>query len=152
MTTIADLQQRVGEELGVSRWFVIGQARIHEFADLTEDRQAIHIDPVAAAAGAFGAPIAHGFLCLSLLSAMLTDVLPTPTDRAVLINYGFDKVRFISPVRAGSRTRGCVKLTDSTARANGDQLNRYSVTVEIENEARPALVADWLTIERPVRA
>jgi acyl dehydratase len=152
MTTIADLQQRVGEELGASRWFVMDQVRIRQFAELTEDRQAIHIDPVAAAATAFGGPIAHGFLSLSLLSAMLSDVLPPLTDRAVLINYGFDKVRFVSPVRAGSRIRGRVKLAESTARANGDQLNRYSVTIEIENEPRPALIADWLTIERPSRA
>jgi acyl dehydratase len=151
MTTISDHQQRVGEELGASRWFAIGQARIDEFAELTEDRQAIHIDPVAAAATAFGGPIAHGFLGLSLLSAMLSDVLPPLTDRAALINYGFDKVRFVSPVRAGSRIRGRIKLTESTPRPNGDQLNRYSVTVEIENELRPALIADWLTLERPVR-
>jgi acyl dehydratase len=151
MTTIADLQQRVGEELGASRWFVIGQVRISDFAELTEDRQAIHIDPVAAAATAFGGPIAHGFLGLSLLSAMLADVLPPLTDRAVLINYGFDKVRFVSPVHAGSRIRGRMKLTESTPRSNGDQLNRYSVTVEIENAPLPALIADWLTIERRAR-
>ena len=152
MRTIADRQQCVGEELGLSRWFVMGQNRIDEFAELTEDRQAIHIHPVAAAATAFGGPIAHGFLGLSLLSAMLLDLLPPLAERAVLINYGFDKVRFVSPVRAGSRIRGRMKLTESTPRLNGDRLNRYSVTVEIENEPRPALIADWLMIERPARA
>jgi acyl dehydratase len=147
---LTEFQENVGREIGVSRWFPIGQARIDGFADLTEDRQGIHVDTASAAQSAFGATIAHGFLVLSLLSAMAAEVLPPFDDRAFSMNYGFDKVRFVSPVRAGARVRGRFTLAAASARANGDQLNRFSVTVEIEGETKPALIAEWLTLDRPV--
>ncbi len=147
---IAEFKENVGREIGVSRWFPIGQARIDDFADLTEDRQGIHVDTAAAAQSAFGATIAHGFLVLSLLSAMAAEVLPPFDDREFSLNYGFDKVRFVAPVRAGGRVRGRFTLVEASPRTGRDQLNRFAVTVEIEGETKPALVAEWLTLERPV--
>src|ERR1700733_148187 len=145
---IADFQQYVGKEIGVSRWFQITQGRINSFAEVTEDWQAIHIDPIAAARTSFGGTIAHGFLVLALLGPMLAETLPSFEDRAVAINYGFDKVRFVSPVSVDARIRGRFTLVEARSQPTGDQINRFSVRVEIEGLTRPALVADWLTMER----
>jgi acyl dehydratase len=147
---IAEFQENVGREIGVSRWFPIGQARIDAFADLTEDRQGIHVDTAAAAQSAFGGTIAHGFLVLSLLSAMAAEVVPPFDDREFSLNYGFDKVRFVAPVRAGARVRGRFTLVEASPRTGRDQSHRFAVTVEIEGATKPALVAEWLTLERPV--
>ena len=101
-TPVADLAGLIGQEIGVSRWITVDQARIDAFAEITEDRQFIHIDPVAAAHTPFGGTIAHGFLTLSLLSAMTYDAVP-PLEGVVMgVNYGFDKLRFLAPVPAGS--------------------------------------------------
>jgi acyl dehydratase len=148
---IVGFKEHVGQEIGVSRWFVIEQARIDAFAEITEDWQRIHVDTAIAAQLPFGATIAHGFLVLSLLSAMAADVLPAIDDREFAMNYGFDKIRFVSPVRVGSRIRGRFKLIEAVSRASGDQINRFAVMVEIEAETKPALVAEWLTLERPVK-
>ena len=146
---IADFRQYVGKEIGVSRWFEITQDRINGFADLTEDWQAIHIDPIAAAQTSFGGTIAHGFLVLSLLSPMLADMLPKFEDRAMAINYGFDKVRFVSPVSVDARIRGRFTLMEALSKLNGDRMHRFSVCVEIEGLTKLALVAEWLSLERP---
>jgi acyl dehydratase len=143
-TTLAELAGRVGEELGVSAWTRIDQARVDAFAEATEDRQFIHIDPVRAAATPFGGTIAHGFLTLSLLSMMAYEVIPEVEGLIASINYGFDKVRFLTPVRTGRSIRGRFKLAEATQKEPGRWLVRYEATVEIEGEARPALVADWL--------
>ncbi len=135
-----------GSEAGVSRWFAIEQPRIDAFAEITEDRQFIHIDPAAARATPFGGTIAHGFLTLSLLSALAMDALPQVEGRAMGVNYGFDKLRFVSPVRAGARVRGRFRIDGVTQRSPTEFMVRYAVTVEIEGAAKPALVADWLTI------
>jgi acyl dehydratase len=135
-----------GTEIGVSRWFAIEQKRIDAFAEITEDRQFIHIDPVAARASSFGGTIAHGFLTASMLSALAMDALPEIEGRAMGVNYGFEKLRFLSPVPAGARIRGRFKLESVTAKSPTEFLSRNNVTVEIEGGAKPALVADWLTL------
>ena len=149
---LVDFRHLAGREIGVSCWLLIDQQRIDAFADVTEDWQAIHVNAAEAVDSPFGCTIAHGFLVLSLLSAMLQDVLPPFEDRLFLINYGFDKVRFISPVRAGCRVRGKINLLDSSLRQRGSYLNKFSVVVEVENQPKPGLVAEWLTLEQTSEA
>ena len=120
------------------------QDRIDAFADATEDRQFIHVDPAAAAQTPFGGTIAHGFLSLSLLSRMAADVMQVPDTTKMAVNYGLDRVRFIAPVRAGKRVRGHFTLDAADDKAPGQLLLRHQVTVEIEGEAKPALTAQWL--------
>ena len=144
--SLAAFQARVGEETGVSRWFEITQARIDAFARTTEDEQFIHIDPEAAARTPFGGTVAHGFLTLAMLSAMAYDALPPVQGQSMGVNYGFEKVRFVAPVRAGARIRGRFRLAALTERAPGEWQARHVVTVEIEGGAKPALVADWLSL------
>ena len=139
-----DIRARVGSEIGTSDWILVGQDRITEFAETTEDRQFIHIDPAAAAQTPFGGTIAHGFLSLALLSRMAADVMQVPDTIKMAVNYGLDRVRFIAPVRAGSRVRGHFTLDAVEDKAPGQLLMRHSVTVEIENEPKPALTAQWL--------
>lgn len=134
----------VGKEIGVSPWHLIDQSRIDRFAEVTEDHQFIHVDPERARKTPFGTTIAHGFLTLSLLSVFAYEVLPSLEGAAMGVNYGFDKLRFLSPVRSGSRVRGCFTLTGATMRTPKELLARTGVTVEIEGEDKPALVADWL--------
>ncbi len=143
---IADLAARVGGARFASRWFALEQARIDAFAAATEDRQFIHVDPVAAAATPFGGTIAHGFLTLAMLSAMAEDALPPVAGLALSVNYGFDRVRFVAPVKAGARVRGVFALREATRRAPREWLMRYETTVEIEGADKPALVAQWLTM------
>ncbi|HLW90016.1 MAG TPA: MaoC family dehydratase [Roseiarcus sp.] len=143
---IEDLIARVGTETGVSRWFTIDQARIDAFADVTEDHQFIHVDPEAARETPFGGTIAHGFLTLSMLSALGQDALPRPEGVAMGVNYGFDKLRFVAPVPAGKRIRGRFVLQAVTQRGPLEYQMRNMVTVEIEGSEKPALVAEWLTM------
>ena len=123
---------------------MVDQARIDAFAETTEDRQFIHIDPAAAAQTPFGGTIAHGFLSLSLLSRMAADVMQIPESAIMAVNYGLDRVRFIAPVRAGKRVRGHFTLAAADDKAPGQLLLRHKVTVEIEGESKPALTAEWL--------
>lgn len=140
------LAARVSQEIGVSDWLTVTQERVDLFADATGDHQFIHVDPERAAReGPFGGPIAHGFLSLSMLTAFSLQVLPV-FEGAVGINYGFDKVRFLTPVRVGARVRGRFVLSEFTPRNDREFTTRYAVTVEIEGAARPALVADWITM------
>lgn len=144
---LADVNGLVGQEIGVSRWFTVDQTMIDRFAEATEDHQFIHTDPVRAAAETpFGGTIAHGFLSLSLLSAMNYDCLPRVIEQTMGINYGFDKVRFMTPVKSGARVRGRFTMADARFRGAGMLMITYDVTVEIENERKPALTANWLTI------
>lgn len=144
---LKDVPALVGSELGVSRWFVVDQTMIDRFADATEDHQFIHTDPVRAAAETpFGGTIAHGFLTLSLLSTMNFDCVPRILEQTMGINYGFDKVRFITPVKSGVRVRGRFVLDEARFRGAGMVTIRYDVSVEIEDERKPALTADWITI------
>jgi acyl dehydratase len=144
--SIEELRQKLGQEVGVSPWVDIDQKRIDVFADVTEDHQFIHVDPVAAKKSPFGTTVAHGFLTLSMLSKLAYSGLPNLKGRNMGVNYGFDKVRFISPVPAGARIRGRFKLAELVQRSDKEFMMRYAVTVEIEGKDRPALSADWLTL------
>jgi acyl dehydratase len=133
-----------GKEVGISEWHLVDQARIDAFAAATEDHQFIHVDPERARKTPFGSTIAHGFLTVSLLSVFSYEALPKLADVAMGVNYGTDKLRFISPVKAGARVRGRFTLTEATLRKPKELFTRTAVTVEIEGESKPALVADWL--------
>ncbi|CAD0183902.1 putative enoyl-CoA hydratase 1 [Ruegeria sp. THAF57] len=137
-------RDRVGKELGVSDWLTVDQARIDKFADATDDHQFIHIDPDRAAETPFGGTIAHGFLSLSLLVPLVQNGVPRIAGRTMGVNYGFDKIRFVSPVPAGARIRGRFHLAGLTDRDDGSIQTRMNVTVEIEGIDSPALVAEWL--------
>ena len=141
--SIQQLPGLVGQELGVSDWHVISQERINQFAEVTEDHQWIHVD-VDRATREIGGPIAHGFLTLSMLSAMTYQVAVIEGVSRGL-NYGFNKVRFLSPVPAGARVRLREKLTSVEEKAGGLALTR-ECTVEIEGQDKPALVAEWLGV------
>ena len=141
---IADIRDRVGKEIGVSSWLTMDQQRIDEFAESTEDRQFIHVDPQAAAQSPFGTTIAHGFLSLSILSRMAAVVMLVPDSTKMAVNYGLDRVRFIAPVKSGKRIRGRFRLDSVEEKAPGQLLLRHTVTVEIEGEEKPALTAEWL--------
>ena len=138
------IRSRVGEEVGVSSWIMIDQIRINAFADATEDHQFIHVDPAAAAQTSLGGTVAHGFLTLSLLSRMAAEAMLLPDTLKMAVNYGFERVRFLAPVRSGSRVRGRFRLDSIEEKAPGQILMRHSVTVEIESEEKPALSAEWL--------
>ena len=142
MTTAA---QFVGRELGVSDWVTVDQTRIDAFAACTGDRQWIHVDVERARRESpSGRPIAHGYLILSLVAAMLMDLGVVPPDAASALNYGLDKVRFIAPVKAGARVRMRAKLVSAEPQNGGRLLLKLQSTVEIEGEAKPALAADLL--------
>ena len=147
MTAVDALQGLIGQEVGVSRWIEVSQARIDAFADCTEDHQFIHVDPEAARATPFGGTIAHGFLTLSLASAMSYDAV-RPLDGVVMgVNYGFDKLRFLAPVPAGSRIRGRFRLLAADDKGQGRWLLKHELTVEIEGGDKPALIAEWLGMQ-----
>jgi len=144
VATLDEIKSRIGEEIGVSSWLTLDQARIDAFAEATEDRQYIHTDPAAAALTPFGGTIAHGFLSLSLLSRMGAEVFLAPEGVKMALNYGLDRVRFLAPVKSGKRVRGRFTLDSAEEKAPGQILFRYTVTVEIEGEEKPALTAEWL--------
>jgi len=138
-------QAMVGKEIGVSSWHLIDQPRIDTYADVIEDHQFIHVDPERAKKEtAFGTTIAHGFLTMSLMSIMSYEVMPVIAGTTMGVNYGFDKLRFISPVRSGKRVRGRFVLAEAKLRKPNELQSRTNVTVEIEGEDKPALVAEWL--------
>ena len=138
-------QDMVGKEIGVSSWHLLDQSRINLYADVIEDHQFIHVDPERAKEEtAFGTTIAHGFLTMSLMSIMSYEVMPVIEGTTMGVNYGFDKLRFISPVRSGKRVRGRFTLAEAKLLKPTELLSRTSVTVEIEGEEKPALVADWI--------
>jgi acyl dehydratase len=143
--TLDAYQNMVGKEVGVSSWHLLDQSRINLYADVIEDHQFIHVDPERAKEEtAFGTTIAHGFLTMSLMSIMSYEVMPVIECTTMGVNYGFDKLRFISPVRSGKRVRGRFTLAEAKLRKPTELLSRTSVTVEIEGEEKPALVADWI--------
>jgi acyl dehydratase len=144
VTSLDEIRDRVGQEIGVSSWLTISQQRIDEFAESTEDRQFIHVDPQAAAQTPFGTTIAHGFLSLSMLSRMAAEAMLVPDSTKMAVNYGLDRVRFIAPVKSGKRIRGRFRLDSIEEKAPGQLLLRHTVTVEIEGEEKPALTAEWL--------
>jgi len=141
-----DLKSWVGKETGTSDWFKIDQDRINQFADVTLDHQFIHIDPEAAAKTPFGTTIAHGFLTLSMLSHLASGSMLSVEGAVMGINYGCDKVRFLSPVKVDSEIRAKVKLMDVSEKPGNRLLLKSEVTMEIKDERHPALIAEWLTM------
>jgi acyl dehydratase len=147
--SLSDIQALVGTEAGLSDWITVDQAMIDAFAEATGDRQWIHTDPERAKAETpFGGTIAHGFLTLSLLSTMNFNCLPRIREQTLGINYGFDNVRFLAPVKAGKRVRCHFLLTHSRFRGAGMVMLTYDVSIEIEGERKPALTATWTTISQ----
>ncbi|WP_374763667.1 MaoC family dehydratase [Yunchengibacter salinarum] len=141
-----DVATYVGQEVGVSDWFPIDQDRINAFADVTKDHQFIHVDREAAAKTPFGTTIAHGFLTLSMLSYLIDGATLRVEGTVMGLNYGFEKVRFLAPVKVDSRIRLRVTIGDVQDKGAGRLLIRQDVTMEIEGEERPALTAQWLTM------
>ena len=144
---VANLDQirgKGGSEIGVSPWIEISQRDIDVFAEVTGDHQFIHVDPEMAAQTPFGGTVAHGFLTLSLLSQMAASVMYVPDNLKMAVNYGFEKVRFIAPVRSGKRVRGRFTLASMEEKRPGQWQFLHNVTVEIEGEDKPALTADWI--------
>lgn len=142
--SVQDYKALIGTEIGVSRWVEVDQKRIDTFAECTEDLQFIHVNPELARQTPFGGTIAHGFLTLSLLSTFAYDVFPPIAGRKMGVNYGMNKLRFLAPVRSGQRVRGRFKLLDVLERHKGVLQSTYEVTVEIEGEDKPALLAEWI--------
>lgn len=143
----ADLAGHIGQEVGVSDWILVDQARINAFADATEDWQFIHVDREAAARTPFGGTIAHGFLTLSLLSRMTFDATPVLEGTVMGVNYGLDRVRFLQPTPSGARVRGRFRLLEASEKGAGRWLLKHEVTVEIEGQDKPALIAEWLGMQ-----
>ena len=141
-----EMVNAVGTKFEPGEWIVVSQDRINTFADCTEDHQFIHIDEEKAAKTPFGGTIAHGFLTLSLLAKMVEDNGVVPENIVMGINYGFDKVRFLAPVRAGKRVRAHVAITAVDRKDDNRFLIKQSISVEIEGEENPALIAEWLTM------
>ncbi|MEM9168286.1 MAG: MaoC family dehydratase [Pseudomonadota bacterium] len=142
-----ELKDFVGKETGVSDWLLVDQERINVFADVTEDHQFIHVDEERAKATPFGGTIAHGFLTLSLLSRMAADGMLQLEGATAGLNYGFDRMRFMSPVHAGKRVRGVFTLMSADEKMPGRWTFKYAAKVEIEGEDKPALMAEWLSIQ-----
>jgi acyl dehydratase len=144
VASLEEIRSKVGQPIGTSGWIEVGQDRIEQFADATDDHQFIHVDQALAAQTPFGGTIAHGFLSLSLLSRMAADVMLIPDTTKMAVNYGLDRVRFLAPVKSGKRVRGHFTLDGVEEKAPGQLLIRQTVSVEIEGEEKPALTAQWL--------
>jgi acyl dehydratase len=140
--TMESLRDAAGTELGVSRWIVVGQDRIDAFAEATEDRQWIHVDPERAADGPYGTTIAHGYLTLSLLPPIMADLIAI-IDASARLNYGLNTVRFPSPVPAGSRIRGAARVVSVEEVPGGLQVV-IQVTIERAGGDKPACVAEYI--------
>jgi acyl dehydratase len=144
---MATAAQFVGRDLGDSDWVTVGQDRIDQFAACTGDQQWIHVDVERARRESpFGGPVAHGYLSLSLVAAMVMELGAIPPDAATALNYGLDKVRFIAPVKAGARVRMRARLAAAEPQSGERMLLKLQCTLEIEGEARPALTADVLCL------
>nr|WP_298140596.1 MaoC family dehydratase [uncultured Pseudomonas sp.] len=143
---VAELQNYVGKELGRSDWMTIDQERINQFAECTGDHQFIHVDPEKAKLTPFGTTIAHGFLSLSLVPKLMEGIMIMPQGLKMAINYGLDSVRFIQPVKVGSKVRLAVTLVDATEKNPGQWLLKARAVLEIEGQEKPAYVAEPLTL------
>lgn len=140
---LQDMVEKVGQDIGTSDWIVVDQARIDAFAEVTEDHQFIHVNPEMAKATPFGGTIAHGFLTLSLMSRMM-ETACEKLEVMMSVNYGFNKVRFLTPVKSGKRVRGHFKLLELVEKRPGQWQQTAEVTVEIEDEDKPCLIAEWM--------
>jgi len=141
-----ELKTLIGQESNPSSWLEITQERIDRFADATNDHQFIHVDPEKAAKTPFEATIAHGFLTLSLLPALTAEISPDVEGRVMGINYGLDRLRFVQPVKAGSRVRARQELLKAVERKPGHWMIKSRVTMDIEGEEKPAMIADTISI------
>ncbi len=143
---VAQLKDYIGKELGHSEWLTIDQQRVDRFADCTGDHQFIHVDPEKAAQTPFGGTIAHGFLSLSLLPRLSGDLLVVPEGTRMGVNYGLDSLRFIQPVRVGSRVRLGLTLIDAHEKNPGQWLLKARAVMEIEGSEKPAYIAETLAL------
>ena len=144
---VSELKASIGLGVGESDWFVVTQDQVDHFASITRDEQFIHINPEQAQLTSFGGTIAHGFLSLSMLSYFAQSGCGVSVEGAkVFINYGFDKVRFLNPVRVGSKIRAHSKLLSVEEKCLGQVLTTLQISVEIEGMKKPALFADWLLL------
>lgn len=135
-----------GSEVGISHWVSVGQPLIDAFAEVTGDKQFIHVDPARAKTESpYGGTVAHGFLTLALLPVMARNALPDFEGARARINYGFDKIRFLAPVPAGARIRARFNLVQADERRPGELTLKYAVTVEVEGGKAPAVAAEWLS-------
>jgi acyl dehydratase len=146
----ADLEAAVGRALGASEWLQVTQERVNRFADATDDHQWIHVDPERAKQGPFGAPIAHGYLTLSLVNRFLPEIVEV-RGIAMGVNYGADRIRFPAPVKVGARIRGGAELVEVEDTKDGAVQAKIRVTVEIEGGERPACVVDTISRYYPAR-
>ena len=146
VVSTGDLLGQVGKEVGVSPWVELGQERINQFADVTEDHQFIHVDLEKAKTTPFGGTIAHGLLTLSMLPCFAEGALPTLQGIQMGVNYGYDKIRFIQPVPSGSKVRGRFTLMEMSERRPGQWQTKYMVAVEIDGQEKPALTAEWIML------
>lgn len=145
--TFETMPSMVGKELGTSSWITVDQKMIDEFAETTRDKQWIHIDVERAKRESpFGAPVAHGYLTLSLVAVMSYEIGAVPEGTAAAFNYGLDKVRFLTPVKAGQKVRMRSTLVSFEPKGPGQFLMKCSQTVEIEGEDKPALIAETLAM------
>ncbi len=138
------LNDYIGKEVGISEWLLVDQERINQFADATGDHQYIHVDSDRAAQTPFGTTIAHGFLTMSLMVLMGYEGSTKLENSVMGINYGFDKLRFINPVKVNSKIRGRFQLISAEEKKPNQWLLKHNITVEIAGEEKPALVAEWL--------
>lgn len=144
--SLDEIQSHVGQEIGVSDWFVIDQERINNFADTTEDHMFLHVDPEAAAQTPFGSTIAHGLLTLSMMPVMAYQAVPGVSGTKMGVNYGYNRIRFMAPVNSGKRIRGRFVVQGVEPRSGGRMEIKHEATIEIEGEDKPALVGEWLTM------
>ena len=142
--SVDQLIHYIGEEVGISEWLLVYQERINQFADATGDHQYIHVDSERAAQTPFGSTIAHGFLTMSLMVLMGYEGSTKLKNSVMGINYGFDKLRFINPVKVNSKIRGRFRLISAEEKNTNQWLLKHNITVEIAGEEKPALVAEWL--------
>ena len=142
--SVDQLNDYIGEEVGISEWLLVDQERINQFADATGDHQNIHGDSERAAQTPFGTTIAHGFLTMSLMVLMGYEGSTKLKNSVMGINYGFDKLRFINPVKVNSKIRGRFRLISAEEKNTNQWLLKHNITVEIAGEEKPALVAEWL--------
>ena len=146
LASIDTIKALIGKDAGTSSWLLLDQAKINQFADATGDHQFIHVDPEMARNTPFGGTIAHGFLALSVLPVLKTEAVPLPEGLKMAVNYGFNRIRFLSPVRSGKRIRAHFKMLDFSEKRPGQWQETVEVTVEIEGEEKPALTAEWIAL------